>query len=188
MPARVVRTEIEAVLLIEQPLFRDHRGYFTEIFTPTLREEMGLKEGFVQDNMSCSSKGTLRGLHYQIEPHGQGKLVRTVSGSVYDVAVDLRRGSPTFGKWIGRELSEENGLALWIPVGFAHGFIALEDQTRVLYKTTSAYAPQAERSLLYSDPAIGVAWPIAPTKVTDKDAAAPPLSEADTNFVYRSNS
>jgi len=188
MPCKITPTEIEDVLLIEQPLFKDHRGYFTEIFTPHLLKEMGISENFVQDNMSCSSKGTMRGLHFQIEPHGQGKLVRTISGSIFDVGVDLRKGSPTFAKWVGCELSEDNGFALWIPSGFAHGFVALEDETRVLYKTTSTWAPEAERSLLYSDPAIGIRWPAEPTLVSDKDAAAPPLSSAEFNFVYRSTS
>ena len=138
----------------------------------------------MQDNLSESKRGTIRGLHYQLEPKGMGKLVRAIRGSVFDVAVDLRRGSPWFGKWVGRTLSAENGLSLWVPVGFAHGFLALEDDTLVLYKCTATHAPEAERAVSYADPAIGIAWPFTPTLVTPKDDAAPKLAAADFNFQY----
>ncbi|HEO70526.1 MAG TPA: dTDP-4-dehydrorhamnose 3,5-epimerase, partial [Candidatus Hydrogenedentes bacterium] len=138
------------------------------------------------DNLSLSAKGTLRGMHYQIEPHAMGKLVRAITGAVFDVAVDLRRGSPTFGKWVGRMLSEGNPAAMWVPPGFAHGFVALEDHTLVYYKCTRLYAPQAERSLSYADPEVGIEWPMQPTVISPKDAEAPLLREADYNFTYAS--
>lgn len=184
MPAKISATEIGAVLLIESPLFRDSRGFFTEIHSTPNYAAAGFTETFVQDNLSASSKGTLRGMHYQIEPHGMGKLVRPVSGAIYDVAVDLRKGSPTFGKWVGRTLHADRGEALWVPVGFAHGFQALEPDTLVLYKCTAPWNPEAERSLRYDDPAVGIEWPTPPTSVSEKDLAAPPLSEAEYNFTY----
>ncbi|MDZ4860490.1 MAG: dTDP-4-dehydrorhamnose 3,5-epimerase, partial [Candidatus Hydrogenedentes bacterium] len=134
MPVKVVTTEIPDVLLIESPVYRDNRGYFTEVFASQNWNDAGLPTEFVQDNLSQSGRGTLRGLHYQIEPHGQGKLVHAFAGAVYDVAVDLRNGSPTYGKWVGRELRGGSGLAMWIPAGFAHGFIALEDDSLLFYK------------------------------------------------------
>ena len=132
--------------------------------------------------MSC--KGTLRGMHYQLASHGMGKLVRVVRGAVFDVAVDLRQGSPTLGKWVGRTLSAENGISLWVPVGFAHGFVALEDETLVWYKCTGAHAPDAERSLSYRDPTVAVKWPIQPSVISQKDADAPLLADAEFDFVY----
>lgn len=185
MPIAVRETEIDGILEIETGVFRDKRGLFTETYSEKVWAEHGFIETFVQDSMSLSARGTLRGMHYQLEPHGMGKLVRAVWGRIFDVAVDLRRGSPTFGKWIGRELSAENGLALWIPPGFAHGFVALEDNTVVYYKCTSLHAPQAERTLSYKCPNVGIRWPMEPTLVSEKDAAAPGLEQAETNFVFR---
>lgn len=178
------KTAIEDVLVVESPRFTDDRGYFIELHNGPAWAEQGFAQTFVQDNLSQSSKGTLRGLHYQIDPHAQGKLVRVLAGRAFDVAVDLRRGSPSFGKWIGKELSAENGLALWVPAGFAHGFLALEDATLLHYKCTGPYAPKFERSLLYSCPELGIRWPMEPAAVSPKDAAAPPLAKADFNFVY----
>jgi dTDP-4-dehydrorhamnose 3,5-epimerase len=148
----------------------------------------GLRETFVQDNLSASRKGTLRGLHYQLASGGcgMGKLVRAVRGSIFDVAVDLRRGSPSFGKWVGQTLSAENGLALWVPIGFAHGFLSLEDDAVVLYTCTSTHAPEAERSLRYSDPDVGIRWPFPPTLMSPKDEAAPLLDAAEFDFTYGS--
>lgn len=180
--AKLVATEIPDVLVVETPVFSDNRGFLLEAYSERAWKEAGVHEKFVQDNLSLSAKGTLRGMHYQINPHGMGKLVRVISGSIFDVAVDLREGSPTFGKWVGRTLSDENRLALWLPVGFAHGFVALEDDTYVWYKCTELYTPEAERSLSHADPEVGIEWPVKPTLISDKDAAAPSLREAEYNF------
>lgn len=184
MPIEVVPTEIPAVAVVQSPVFGDDRGYFTEVFVAEKFAEAGLPSGFVQDNLSRSSRGTVRGLHYQIDPHAQGKLVYALAGAVFDVAVDLRRGSPTFGKWVGKELRGGSGTALWIPAGFAHGFIALEDDSLLFYKCTGPWARSAERSLAYNDPAVGIEWPIPPTTISPKDADAPTLANAEYNFVY----
>ncbi|HEX7669571.1 MAG TPA: dTDP-4-dehydrorhamnose 3,5-epimerase [Polyangiaceae bacterium] len=184
MPVKITPTEIEDVRVVQTGVARDHRGFFSETYSKEMFAGVGFTETFVQDNLSESRKGTLRGLHYQLEPKGMGKLVRVIRGSVFDVAVDLRRGAPSFGKWVGRTLSAENGLCLWVPVGFAHGFLALADETLVLYKCTAIHAPEAERALNYADPAIGISWPEAATFVTDKDAAAPLLEGAEYNFHY----
>jgi len=185
MPVTISKTEIDGVLVVETGIFRDHRGYFSESYSQAIWAEAGFHETFVQDNISRSAKGVLRGMHYQLLPHGMGKLVRVISGAVFDVAVDLRRGSPTFGKWIGRELSGENGLSLWIPVGFAHGFVSLADDTYVHYKCSGMHTPDTERALLYNDPDVAIQWPLEPTIISDKDAKAPRLAEAETNFDYK---
>ena len=184
MPVKFRETPIPGVLLVETGCVFDERGFFSELYSETIWRDTGFTERFVQDNLSLSAKGTLRGLHYQIDPHGMGKLVRTVAGSVFDAGVDLRRGSPTFGRWFGHVLSGENRLALWFPSGFAHGFVALEDHSLVCYKCTDIHTPEAERSLLYNDPAIGIEWPIEPTRISKKDAEAPQLANADYNFTY----
>jgi dTDP-4-dehydrorhamnose 3,5-epimerase len=184
MPVNVAPTAIPGVVAVESPVFGDERGYFTEIFVADTFAKAGLPSVFVQDNLSKSSKGTLRGLHYQINPHAQGKLVYALAGSLFDVAVDLRKGSPTFGKWVGQELRGGSGIALWIPAGFAHGFIALEDDSLLFYKCTGPWARSAERSLAYNDPAIGIEWPITPTTISPKDADAPTLDKAEYNFQY----
>ena len=147
-------------------------------------EEAGFLETFVQDNLSKSSRGTLRGMHYQLDPHGMGKLVRCVQGAVVDVAVDLRAGSPTYSKWVGRELSGSNHLSLWVPVGFAHGFVALEDDTLVHYKCTGMHEPDAERAVSYKDPTIAIEWPLEPSVITQKDEDAPLLADAEANFIF----
>jgi len=185
MPFAVRHTELPGVLEVESPVHGDARGFFTEIYNAERWLPAGFPEQrFLQDNLSCSGRGTLRGLHYQIDPHGQGKLVRCLRGSVYDVAVDIRRGSPTFGQWIGRTLTGENGLALWVPAGFAHGFLVQADESLVLYKCDACYAPEFERSILWNDPAIGIEWPIEATSLSEKDRIAPPLADADYNFVF----
>ena len=186
---RLVQTAIPGVLIIEPSVHRDDRGWFSESWNEARFAQALQAVGqpaprhFVQDNHSCSQMGVLRGLHYQLPPHAQGKLVRVVRGAAFDVAVDIRRGSPTFGRWAGAHLSADNQRQLWIPEGFAHGFLALEDDTHFLYKTTDVYARDCERSLLWSDPLIGVRWPL-PTgltapRVAAKDAAAPELAQAD---------
>lgn len=182
MPVKVTPTEIEGVRLIQTGTVRDHRGFFSETYSTEMFAAAGFRETFVQDNLSESKKGTLRGLHYQIAPKSMGKLVRVVRGAIFDVAVDIRRGSPSFGKWVARTLTAEDGVCLWIPVGFAHGFLALADESLVLYKCTAIHAPDAERAVNYADPAIGIVWPIPPTLVTPKDAAAPLLADAEYNF------
>jgi dTDP-4-dehydrorhamnose 3,5-epimerase len=181
-----IPTEIPDVILIEPRVFGDSRGYFMETYKEPLFVENGIPDKFVQDNLSSSVKGTLRGLHYQINPNAQGKLVRVLKGSVYDVAVDIRQGSPTFGKWIGVELSEENKLSFWIPPGFAHGFYVTSEMAEFTYKCTDVYTPDAERGIIWNDPDIGIEWPIDGGEVllSDKDKKNPQLKDADYNFVY----
>jgi dTDP-4-dehydrorhamnose 3,5-epimerase len=173
--------EIAGLVVFEPRVFSDERGTFFESFNDTrFREATGFGGQFVQDNHSTSHKGVLRGLHYQLPPHAQGKLVRVVSGAAYDVAVDIRAGSPTFGKWAGVELSAANRRQFWIPAGFAHGFLALEDNTQFLYKTTDFWHAPSERSLKWDDPAIAIDWPLTtPPILSGKDAEAPLLAAAD---------
>lgn len=172
---------IPDVILFEPKVFGDSRGFFFESFNHTRFEEaVGKTVRFVQDNHSKSSKGVLRGLHYQIQ-QPQGKLVRVTQGEVFDVAVDLRRSSPTFGKWVGELLSEDNKKQLWVPEGFAHGFLVLSDTAEFLYKTTDYYAPAHERSILWNDPDIGIVWPTADKPLlSPKDLAATKLASAET--------
>jgi dTDP-4-dehydrorhamnose 3,5-epimerase len=173
-------TALADVLLIEPRVFGDTRGYFFESYNHRSMAAAGIDVAFVQDNHSRSARGVLRGLHYQIE-HAQGKLVRVVSGEVYDVAVDMRRSSPTFGRSIGMTLSAHDKQMLWIPPGFAHGFLVLSETAEFLYKTTDFWYPEFERSLLWNDSALGIAWPLeqAPT-LAAKDAAGTPFAIADT--------
>jgi len=175
---KATRLSIPDVVLFEPRVFADERGAFFESFNqPAFEAATGLASIFLQDNHSVSAKGVLRGLHYQIAPHAQGKLVRVVRGAAFDVAVDIRPGSATFGQWVGETLSAQNRLQLWIPEGFAHGFLALEEDTEFLYKTTDLYDKASERSIVWNDPAIGIAWPLAgPPILSAKDAAAEPLS------------
>jgi dTDP-4-dehydrorhamnose 3,5-epimerase len=173
-------TSIPDVLIIEPKVFGDERGFFYESFNArTFAEQTGITAQFVQDNHSKSVKGVLRGLHYQIQ-QAQGKLVRVVAGEVFDVAVDIRKHSPTFGKWVGVLLSAENKRQMWIPQGFAHGFLVTSESAEFLYKTTDYYAPEFERSIIWNDPAIGIQWPIAnePT-LSNKDKVAPLLKDAE---------
>ena len=177
---KVTATAIPDVLIIEPKVFGDARGFFFESFNQkAFNEATGTNHQFVQDNHSRSGKGVLRGLHYQIEKP-QGKLVRVVRGAVFDVAVDIRKSSPTFGKWVGVELSEVNHRQLWVPPGFAHGFLVLSDSAEFLYKTTDYYAPAHERSMLWNDPDVGVVWPIeGEPQLAAKDAAAKRMDEAE---------
>ena len=176
---KVTPTELPEVLLIEPKVHGDSRGFFAEMFQARRYTEAGVPGPFVQDNLSRSVRGTLRGLHFQ-EPKPQGKLVQVLRGTVWDVAVDVRRGSPRFGRWVAMELSESAPRQLWIPPGFAHGFLVLSDAAEFLYKTTDYWYPEFERTLLWSDPALGVAWPLgdAPT-VAAQDAAGRPLAVAE---------
>ena len=195
---KLVATALPGVMIIEPAVFSDDRGWFMESFNEarwlaTLHAH-GLPPSrrFVQDNHSCSQAGVLRGLHYQLPPHAQGKLVRVTQGSAYDVAVDIRRGSPTFGQWVGVSLSAANHRHLWIPEGFAHGFMALEDDTHFLYKTTDVYAKDCERCIRWDDAQLAIEWPAltgtdaagAPgPRLAPKDAAAPRFAEADLPVV-----
>ena len=178
---KVTPLAIADVLLIEPKVFGDDRGFFYESFNQQrFNEATGLGYDFVQDNHSKSAKGVLRGLHYQLPPKAQGKLVRVVAGEVFDVAVDIRKDSPTFGKWVGAILSGDNKRQLWIPPGLAHGFLVLSESAEFLYKTTDYYAPELERGIIWNDPDLAIEWPIdgVPT-LAFKDASAPLLEQAD---------
>lgn len=176
------RLEIQDVVLIVPKVFEDERGFFLESFREDRFLEAGITARFVQDNHSASSRGVLRGLHYQIQ-QSQGKLLRCVAGEIFDVAVDLRRSSPTFGRWVAVTLSAENKQMLWVPPGFAHGVYVLSERAELLYKTSDYYAPQHERSLLWNDPALNISWPLVddqPPILSKKDAEGIPLSQAET--------
>lgn len=179
---RFTPTDLPEVLIVEPQVHGDARGFFMESFNQRAFDAaLGRHVEFVQDNHSRSARGVLRGLHYQRPPHAQGKLVRVARGAVFDVAVDLRRGSPRFGRWAGVELSETNHRQLWIPPGFAHGFLVLSDSADFLYKTTDYYAPECEACVRWDDPALAIAWPLADGQaplVSARDAAAPGLGAA----------
>jgi dTDP-4-dehydrorhamnose 3,5-epimerase len=166
-------------------LIEDRRGYFYESYSPRLLDALGSRPSFVQENVSRSRRDVVRGLHYQIEPTAQGKLIRAVLGEVFDVCVDLRKGSPTFGRWHATTLSAENRRRLWAPPGLAHGFCVVSDVAEVVYSVTAPYAPALERTVLWSDPALAIPWPVLPERavLSAKDAAACPLAQAETNFV-----
>lgn len=174
----IVETAIPGVLIIEPRVFGDARGFFMETWKAAGFAAAGLDMTFVQDNHSRSQKGVLRGLHFQ-NPGPQGKLVRVTNGAVFDVAVDLRQSSPTFGQWVGVELSAENKRMFWVPEGFAHGFLTLADDTNFLYKCTAPYAPQSEFTLAWDDPAVGIEWPVAGIDpiISDKDARGLALAD-----------
>ncbi len=173
----VVQTELPGVLLVEPRVFTDARGHFLETFQAARYAEAGIHGTFVQDSLSRSIRGTLRGLHFQ-EPHGQGKLVQVLRGRVWDVAVDVRRGSPTLGRSVGVELSDENRRQLWIPPGFAHGFYVLSDVADFFYKCTNAYVPEAERTIRWNDPRLAIRWPVETPLLSERDRDAPLLSDA----------
>jgi dTDP-4-dehydrorhamnose 3,5-epimerase len=172
----VSTTSLPGVLVVEPKVFGDSRGFFLETFHAAKFETAGLPTSFVQDNWSRSAKGILRGLHFQ-HPRAQGKLVWCVRGAVYDVAVDVRVGSPHFGQWFGLELSEGSKKQLWVPPGFAHGFVVLSDEADFVYKCTELYAPQNEQSVQWNDPAIGISWPVQAPTLSGKDAQALPLAQ-----------
>lgn len=179
----VIKTAIPDVLIFEPKVFGDDRGFFLESFNQNIFDEaVGKRVNFVQDNHSKSKKGVLRGLHYQLAPHSQGKLVRCTMGAVFDVAVDIRIGSETFGKWVGVELSAENKRQLWIPEGFAHGFVTLTDTAEFLYKATDYYAPHSERCIIWNDTQLSIAWPeMNEISLSSKDAVGLPLKDAELN-------
>lgn len=184
MPFQFQRLEIPEVILIEAKAFGDHRGFFMEIYKRSEFEVHGIPTDFVQDNYSYSVRGVLRGLHYQKHPKAQGKLIFVVRGEIFDVAVDIRKGSPTYGKWVGVVLSGQNRRLLYVPAGFAHGFCVLSEEAYVVYKVTNEYAPELDRGILWSDPTLGIPWPIKQPILSPKDAQLPLLKDADNNFVY----
>ena len=183
---KATETRLKGVFVLEPQVFGDARGWFMESWSQRKMEEAGIKVDFVQDNQSFSAqKGTLRGLHYQLNPKCQAKLLRCTRGRIFDVAVDIRKGSPQYGQWVGVELSAENKKQLFIPRGFAHGFITLTDDVEVQYKADNYYAPECDGNIRWNDPDIGVEWPIEPVILSEKDQKAPLLKErTDLNFVY----
>ena len=183
MPFQFQKLEIPEVILVEPRVFPDHRGFFMETYKRSDFAAGGIPDLFVQDNHSHSRKGTLRGLHYQKQPQAQGKLVMAIQGEIFDVAVDIRRGSNTYGHWVGEVLSADNHRMLWVPVGFAHGFCVLSDEANVVYKVAGGeYSPDLERGIIWNDPDIGIRWPSVSPLLEEKDALLPRLREADHNF------
>jgi dTDP-4-dehydrorhamnose 3,5-epimerase len=181
----IIKTDIEGILIVEPKVFGDHRGWFTETYSKEKVKEAGIDIEFIQDNHSFSAqKGTLRGLHFQLNPKAQTKLVRCTKGKILDVAVDIRQGSPTYKKWIAVELSEENKKQLLIPKGFAHGFLTLTDDAEVQYKVDEYYAPECDRSIRFDDPEIGVDWGIEAPILSEKDLKAPWFKECDADFTH----
>jgi len=184
MPFTFKRLAISEVILIEPKVFPDERGSFMETYKYSDFAKIGIKEYFVQDNYSKSLKGILRGLHFQKNPNAQGKLVQCLKGKIFDVVVDIRKGSHTFGKWVGAELSEENNLVLYVPSGFAHGFVVLSEAADVMYKCTREYSPEDDRGIIWNDPDINIYWPVKDPVLSEKDKKHPALKDADTNFEY----
>ncbi len=186
MPFEFLRLDIPDVVLIKPKVFSDERGFFMETYKYSEFASFGISERFVQDNHSLSSKGVIRGLHYQNPPEAQGKLVRVVVGEIFDVAVDIRVGSPTYGMWVSEILSSKNKKMLYIPPGFAHGFCVLSDAAEVVYKVTAEYAPECEAGIIWNDADIGIEWPVANPVLSDKDKTWPALKDAVNFFVYGS--
>lgn len=183
MPFQFTRLEIPEVILIESKRFGDDRGFFMELYKQPEFAANGLDEAFVQDNCSHSARGVLRGLHYQIEPYVQGKLLTAVQGEIFDVAVDIRRGSPTFGRWAGALLAP--GRMLYVPPGFAHGFCVVTEFATVFYKVTNPYAPEYERGIVWNDPTIGIDWPTAEPTLSARDQQQPSLAQAEIPFQWK---
>jgi dTDP-4-dehydrorhamnose 3,5-epimerase len=184
MAFRFTQLAIPDVIQIEGEVFADERGFFAELYRGSTFKQHGIASDFVQDNHSRSRRWVLRGLHYQKQPRAQAKLVAVLRGEIYDVAVDIRRGSPNYGRWVGAVLSEENRRALYIPEGFAHGFCVLSDEADVVYKVTREYAPELDRGIVWNDPELGIEWPVSDPVLSEKDAALPRLTDGDNNFVY----
>jgi dTDP-4-dehydrorhamnose 3,5-epimerase len=179
-------TGIPGLLIIEPGIYRDNRGYFYESYNARELEKAGIKEKFIQDNQSKSAYGVIRGLHYQLEPYAQTKLLRVLEGRIYDVAVDVREGSPAYGQWFGLEISSENSLQFYIPKGFAHGFSVLSETAVVLYKCDSYYNPSSEAGIIYNDDSLDIDWKIKPGKeiISPKDTNLPPFEKAELNFKF----
>ena len=184
MPFEFEETAIPNLILIRPQIFPDQRGTFWEGFKASDFVGQGIPGCFVQDNLSRSKQGVLRGLHYQLEPHAQGKLITVLEGEIYDVAVDIRAGSPTFGRWIGKRLLAANDLMLYIPEGFAHGFQILSEQALVAYKLTTEFAPKYERGIIWDDPSLGINWPIIKPILSKKDRGWARMEDAELNFRY----
>lgn len=181
----LIKTEIPGVVILEPKVFGDHRGWFTETYAYNTLKDLGIDVTFVQDNQSYSKeKGTLRGLHFQQNPMAQTKLLRCTRGKILDVAVDIRKGSPTYLKWVSVELSAENKRQLFMPKGFAHGFVTLTEDVEVQYKVDAYYSPECDRSIRFDDPSIGVNWGVTNPILSQKDMNAPLLCDSDCNFVY----
>jgi dTDP-4-dehydrorhamnose 3,5-epimerase len=179
------KLSIPDIILITPKVFKDSRGIFIETYKKSIFEKLGIKTNFVQDNYSMSRKNVLRGLHYQISPMEQAKLIMCPKGRVFDVAVDLRKGSPYFGKWIGEYLSEENRNILFIPAGFAHGYLVLSEEAEIIYKVSKEYSKEHDKGIYWKDPKIGIAWPLREEPIlSDKDKNLPGLAEAEHNFSY----
>ena len=178
------------LILIKPTRHRDERGFFSETYSQRRYKKLGVNVDFLQDNHSFSWEvGTLRGLHFQAPPAAQGKLVHCGKGAIFDVAVDMRRGSPTYGQWEGYELTAENGHQLYVPIGFAHGFVTLEPDSEIVYKCSNYYAPETEGAILWNDPKIGIKWPsVADPILSNKDAAAPLLEDLESSFIFGENS
>ena len=185
MPFEFKRLKIPDVILVIPKVFEDERGFFAETYKRSDFIKNGVPFDFVQDNHSKSNKGVLRGLHYQLNPKAQGKLVRVVRGALLDVAVDIRRGSPYYAKWISVELNAENKHMLWVPPGFAHGILILENNTELLYKVTEEYSPENDRGILWNDRELGIKWPTNEPVLSAKDAKQRLLKDAENNFVYK---
>ncbi|MZQ83726.1 dTDP-4-dehydrorhamnose 3,5-epimerase [Paenibacillus sp. 5J-6] len=179
----IISTKLEGLIIVEPDVHGDNRGFFMESYSRAKFNELGIKHEFIQDNHSLSVEtGVLRGLHYQLNPKAQTKLVRVASGAIYDVAVDIRKDSPTFGQWVGVILSEANKRQLLVPQGFAHGFCTIVPNTQVLYKVDEYYSPEHDKGILWSDPAIGIDWPTSKPILSDKDQKHPLLRDAEINF------
>jgi len=185
MPFNFKRLDIPDVILVEAQAFPDERGFFLESFKESIFNANGISTKFVQDNYSHSIKGVLRGLHYQKDPKAQAKLVTVIKGKIFDVAVDIRKGSPTYAKWVGEILSDQNHRLLYVPKGFAHGLCVLSDEADVLYKVDEEYSTEHDRGILWNDPQVDVKWPVDKPIVSKKDLQQPYLKNTDNNFVYR---
>lgn len=182
----VIKTKLSGIKLLKPNRFGDHRGFFAETYNHRTYAGLGVDATFVQDNHSLSAaQGTVRGLHFQAEPHAQAKLVRCGRGAIFDVAVDIRKGSPTFGEWVGYELSAQNGRQLYVPAGFAHGFVTMLPDSEIVYKCSDYYAPETESVVLWSDPDIGINWPLTDEPIlSSKDAEAPLLVDLESPFTW----
>ena len=185
MPFNFIKLEIPEVILIETKVFQDKRGFFTETYKKSEFKENGINEEFVKENFAHSKYGVLRGLHFQKNPKAQGKLVKVIKGIVFDVAVDIRKGSPTYGKWVGVTLSGENNKILYIPKGFAHGFCVLSEEADFLYKVTNEYSPEFESGVLWNDPEINIKWPIKNPIINERDSKYQTLKNIKSNFKYQ---
>jgi dTDP-4-dehydrorhamnose 3,5-epimerase len=185
MPFTFEQLSIPEIILIKPAIFGDARGFFMETYKYSDFRNRRISEHFVQDNYSKSSHGVLRGLHYQKDPHAQGKLVQCIRGAIFDVAVDMRKGSATFGQWVGAELSGENHQMLYVPEGFAHGFVVLSESADVLYKCTKEYSQENDRGIIWNDPDINIQWPVKNPVLSEKDMQHPSLKDSDNNFQYK---